>query len=484
MNESVGNPSNQDGGGTAALASGSYTPGQRRMIFGFSFLGTLLDGADFGIFLLFLAPLAAYFGTSLVNVAVIQASSYLAGIVGGIAFGMIADHWGRRWGLTLTVATYSVFTLLSALAPSFQILLILRIIAGIGIGGESGIAFSYMMEAYPNRGARRGTASGLLQTMFIVGSLFATFLYVQTSAAFGKEAWRGAFAILGIGALLAVAVRLFMPESHVWLAAHNQERGQANRASGEFVKDKNVFAELFHPSFAARTILTMLLMTFAFFGAYAVGTYGSAMWQTTYKLPAPTVGAIGYASSVIAIVAYLTGGVLADIIGRRNAFMVMAAIGTVAYVAFGIIGMSVAGSVNAASPWTSPLVLVYLAISLGFGYFGAQGVWLSELFPTRVRSSGQNLAYYVGRAIGAGIAPLAALTIATSLGHDARLAITFGVIGTLGTLIVSLFLPETKGIQLGQETEHAHNVGITTTTGATENVAHTGEARLAEEGFQ
>lgn len=76
---------------------------------------------------------------------------------------------------------------------------------------------------------------------------------------------------------------------------------------------------------------------------------------------------------------------------------------------------------------------------------GQEGV----LFPTRVRSSAQNLAYYVGRAVGAGLAPLAALILATNLGHDVRLAITFGAIGTLGTFLISLLLPETKGIQLG-----------------------------------
>jgi MFS family permease len=301
-----------------------------------------------------------------VNIAVIQASSYLAGIIGGIAFGMIADRWGRRWGLTLTVATYSIFTLLSAVAPSFQILLVLRIVAGIGIGGESGIAFSYMMEAYPDRRARRGGASGLLQTMFIVGSLFATFLYVQTSAAFGAEAWRAAFAILGIGALLAVLIRLFMPESKVWQAARGQVRGQVQQKQTP-ARNKGVFAELFQPGLASITILTTLLMTFAFYGAYAAGTYGPAMWQTIYKLPAATVGTIGYVTSVIGIVTYLVGGLLADAIGRRNAFTVMAAIGTVAYLAFGVIGLSAPGAVNAGDLWTSPLVLTFLAIYVSIG---------------------------------------------------------------------------------------------------------------------
>lgn len=121
-------------------------------------------------FYLFSCPLAEYFETSVVNITVIQATSYLAGIIGGILFRIIADRKGRRLGLALTVATYSIFTLLSGFASSFSELLAMRIIAGIGIGGESGIAFAYLNEVYHAKNNRRGLFNGALQSMFVFGA--------------------------------------------------------------------------------------------------------------------------------------------------------------------------------------------------------------------------------------------------------------------------------------------------------------------------
>jgi SHS family lactate transporter-like MFS transporter len=418
----------------------------------FACLGTLLDGADFAIFLLFLAPIAQYFGTSLINVALIQASSYLAGIAGGILFGIIADRRGRRTGMMLTIALFSVATLASAFAPSFGALLVLRVIAGIGIGGESGIAFAYLMEAYPGRKARRGGASGILQAMFIVGSALSTFIYVQTSGAFGKEAWRAAFIILGIIGLLALVIRFFMPESRVWTAT---QRRAENTVTG-----KVPFSQAIKPMLTRRMLLAILLMMFAFFGAYAVGTYGASMLQTVFKLPPGEVGNVGYVGSAITLLAYLLGGYLADKTGRRTSFIILSAVGTVAYLVFGFVALGAGTSLGSAVVWASPVILGYLAIYIGFGYFGAQGVWLSELFPTEIRSTAQNIAYYVGRGIGAGLAPLAALAIANALDADVRMAIAFGAIGTLGTLVVACLLPETKGTALDAGIGMADDVSV------------------------
>ena len=84
---------------SSAMAPGEFTAAERRFVVMFAFLGTLFDGADFFIFTYFLVPISKYFGTSLINVTVIQATSYLAGIIGGMLFGVLADRWGRRAGL-------------------------------------------------------------------------------------------------------------------------------------------------------------------------------------------------------------------------------------------------------------------------------------------------------------------------------------------------------------------------------------------------
>lgn len=401
-------------------------------------LGTLFDGADFAVFLIFLVPISHTFGVTVLTVTLVQATSYVAGIAGGVAFGLLADRRGRRLALSLSIAVFSVFTLASAFSPNIWWLLVLRILAGIGIGGESGVAFALINEVFPDRGNRRGTVSGSMQTMFIFGNFIGYALFSWTTTTWGAEAWRWSFALLGVGGLVALAARYSMPESPQWLATRTDPTLEAPSGSA-------VMREIFGPQLRTRTVKTTLLMTSAFFGAYAVITYAPSMWQKTYHLPAGAVAHIGYAGSVAAILAYFLNGVLSDHIGRRRSFVVFAVIGVLAYVAFGLVTVTGWGTVSAATYWGSPVFWVFLFAEFGYGYHGSQGVWLSELYPTRVRATAQNLVYYVGRGIGAGLLPLLALWIADQLGSDFRLAITFGVVGAAATAMAALTLPETKG---------------------------------------
>jgi SHS family lactate transporter-like MFS transporter len=433
--------SNQENSLRSAAGGGGYTRRQRTLIIVFSCLGTLLDGMNFTLFLLFLAPMALYFGTSLDNIAVIQSLSYIAGIVGGIGFGLIADRRGRRLGMVLTIALFSVATLASAFSPTFAILLVLRIIAGVGIGGESGVAFAYLMESLTGAKARRGGASGLLMSMIAVGALAATFVYVQTASAFGKDAWRVAFIIMGAVGIVALVVRFFMPESRAWSAMKEAQLTVAPQ-------DRPRLATVVRPLLSIRMLKIIIMMTFAFLGAYAAATYGPAYLQTTLKLGPSTVGNLSYIVDVLALAAWLFGGYLADRVGRRRAFLILSAFGTAIYVFFTVSSILSGGSLVSTLLWSSPVVIAYLLLQAGTGYFGVQGVWVAEMFPTEIRSTAQNVAYYVGRGLGAGVLPLVGLTIATSLGSDLRIAIAFGGIGTLGAFVLALFLPETRGVSL------------------------------------
>jgi dipeptide/tripeptide permease len=90
----------------------------------------------------------------------------------------------------------------------------------------------------------------------------------------------------------------------------------------------------------------------------------------------------------------------------------------------------------------------FVLMEMGWAYFGVQGVWLGELYPTHARATAQNFVYYVARAIGAGIAPLLALSVATGLGFDVRMAVALAFIGTAGALVFSRLIPETLGTEL------------------------------------
>lgn len=409
----------------------------RRRIVTAATLGTLLDGADFAVLLIFLVPIAHYFGVPVLTVTLIHATSYLAGIAGGIFFGIVADRFGRRISLAAAVAVFSVFTLAAAFSPSIWWMLVLRALAGVGIGGESGVAFALINESLPGRRGRRGTLSGLVQTMFIFGNVLALVLFAVTTFTAGSEAWRWSFGILGVCGLLAFAIRFGMPESPQWLA-------QAKAGAHLRPSAREVLAEVLRPPLRSTTVKTALLMSTAFFGAYAVITYGPSMWQQSYHLPSGVVAVLGYGGSAAAILGYVVNGMLSDRVGRRRAFVIFGVVGTVAYIAFGLITVSGWGNIATTGYLASPVFFAFLAVQFGYGYHGSQGVWLSELYPTKVRATAQNLVYYVGRAIGAGLAPVVALSIAQAAGGDFRLAITLGVVGAVGTALVALTLPETR----------------------------------------
>jgi SHS family lactate transporter-like MFS transporter len=436
---------------SATVSAKPYARRERLTILAFAFIGTVFDGADFSIFLFFMVPLAAHLHVSIVEVSMIQASSYVVGIIGGVCFGSIADRWGRRVGLTLSVATFGIFTFLTAFTTNYPMLLAVRVLAGIGIGGEAGIAFAYVNEAFPGRDDRRGLLSGLLRSMFLVGGWVAALIYTITSAAFGQAAWHWAFGLLGLTALLSGAVRIFMPESRVWLAARAAE-GRVEREAR--IEGKQSAAArripvlaMFSDGLAPRVICATLLMACGFYGAYAVLTYAPSMWQSIYHLPAAMVGRLGMIGSIAGIASYVIGGALSDWKGRRWAFGMASGFGVLAYGLFTLSALGVFGGDDAhgVPGWGSPIVVTYLMVQMAYGYTGVQGVWLSELFPTRVRTTAQNFVYYMGRAIGGGAAPLLGLLVSRALGLNLAFAVAFGLVGVLGCLLLHRLLPETRG---------------------------------------
>ena len=417
-----------------------YTTTQMSLIVAFAFLGTLFDGADFFIFTFFMGPMAKYFSVSQVEITFIHTTSYFAGIIGGILFGMYSDRFGRRRGLAATVAVYSIFTGLAGFAPNVTTYLILRFFAGIGIGGEMGIAFAYLTEVFPMPKNRRGLYCGAMQTMFMFGALVAAGLYQITSIHFGAEAWRYASFALGGVAVLGAFIRLWMPESKLWEESRKKQAHQ---------KEKSMpIMEIFRGSLRKTTLWATVVWTCGFYGCYSVVVFLPTLLNTVYKLPSNTVAKVSYIGNGIVIVAYLLGGWLMDVIGRRKTFYLTGILGTLAFFSFFVTGNLLNIIPTAENIFTSPVFFSIIFMQMGYAYFGGQGAWLSEMYPTHVRTTGVNTVYYVARALGAGGAPLLALSFVTAIGYDVRLAIAMGCIGTGLLVVFSRMLPDTKDIEL------------------------------------
>jgi SHS family lactate transporter-like MFS transporter len=302
-----------------------YTRRERYTILFFAFVGTIFDGADYSIFIQFIVPISKYFQTSFTSIMVIQSASYLTGIAGGILFGHLADRYGRRLGLSVTVALFSLGTLASALSPNYTWLLIFRIVTGLGIGGESGIAYAYLNEAWPSK--RRGAVNSLMHCMFIVGSFISIVLYKVTVIRYGANAWQYAFAYLGAIAVLGALIRIFMPESKMWLAL--KEQGSKAALVRTSIKD------LFAPELRRTTILMLFVITGGFFGSYSVITFGPSTWIGIYKIGPANFAIIGYWATLATMSAYFLSGSISDKVGRKRAYMTAALVGTAGYLFFG-----------------------------------------------------------------------------------------------------------------------------------------------------
>src|SRR5678816_2585144 len=183
-----------------------------------SFLGWTLDAFDFFLVVFTLTAIGKEFGASDAKMASTLAITLAFRPVGAFVFGLMADRYGRRLPLMLTLVFFSVMEVLSGLAPSYTVFFIFRALFGIGMGGEWGVGASLAMEAAPK--GRRGLLSGFLQEGYACGYLLAAVVYFLV---FPRYGWRPLFFIGGLPALLAVYVRSKVPESEVWIKSRHAD---------------------------------------------------------------------------------------------------------------------------------------------------------------------------------------------------------------------------------------------------------------------
>ncbi len=139
--------------------------------------------------------------------------------VGALLFGILADRYGRRPVLMFNILSFSVIELACAFAPSLTVLLVLRVLFGIAMGGERGVGAALAFETLPKEG--RGGFSGILQEGYALGSILAAAAFAALIHTIG---WRGLFMLGALPALLVFYVQSRVQESPVWLAAEHKRR--------------------------------------------------------------------------------------------------------------------------------------------------------------------------------------------------------------------------------------------------------------------
>src|SRR5437016_5128746 len=178
------------------------------------FLGWTFDAFDFFILVMMLDVVAKDFGRTRPQMALALSATLWMRPVGAILFGMMADRFGRRLPLMLNIIFFSVVEVLSGLAPNYTTFFILRLLFGIGMGGEWGVGASLAMESVPAKW--RGILSGLLQEGYAFGYMLAAgayfLIYPYFERAHPHHGWRYIFFVGGLPALLSLFVRAKVKE--------------------------------------------------------------------------------------------------------------------------------------------------------------------------------------------------------------------------------------------------------------------------------
>jgi SHS family lactate transporter-like MFS transporter len=179
------------------------------------FLGWTLDAFDFFILTLVIDDIAKSFGRTRPDIALTLTVALAARPIGAVIFGIMADRLGRRLPLMINVVFYAIISVLSGLAPNYQIFLLLRILFGIGMGGEWGVGASLALESASPR--LRGLLSGLLQEGYALGNLLSALafrlVYPYFDSLYPGNGWRLMFFLGGLPALLSLFIRAKVKES-------------------------------------------------------------------------------------------------------------------------------------------------------------------------------------------------------------------------------------------------------------------------------
>jgi MFS family permease len=413
-----------------------------------AWLGWVFDAMDGALFSLVQTPAMLDLmgqgtpaGTIAFYAGVISSLMLVGWALGGIGFGIFADYLGRTKALIITILIYAVFTGLSALAETWWQLAALRFITGLGLGGEWAAGAALVAEVWPDR--LRARAGAILQAAGAGGF----FLAALVNLVVGVHSWRYVFIVGAAPALLVLLVRMVVEEPESWTIVREQRR-QAKRLGGSGSAELNVFTlkQLFGPALRRDTIVASALAFVAL-----LGVWGGTMWIPAAVRELSAGGAKGlgveearrflaerasYAMMLVnggSLVGNVLFGPVADWKGRRPAFFIFFC-GAIAL--FPITFLP-----------TSNLTYIFLLLPL-LGFF-AQGlmsgfpIYLPELFPTHVRTTGVGFCYNLGRIVTAGGVFVVGYLVGL-FGSYAKVASAISIVFIIGLGILA-FARETKG---------------------------------------
>lgn len=361
-------------------------------------------------------------------------AAFLAGgALGGVVFGMMADRWGRRRTMAITILMYSAFTGLTALVQNGWQFVGLRFFVGMGVGGEWAVAAAAVAEVFPPRA--RPAASGIFHASSVLGTYLAVMAALIVLAIDAQTGWRYGFLLGVLPALLVGWVRAGMREPESWQAARDTHQRLGSL--------RDLFTDV---RWRRHTLLATGLAIIGLATFWGVHVRGKDVFRDAYQYSHPeyrTGSPELKRIEMLGMFLVTTGGGLGLLsfapisqrVGRRPAFVL-----------FHLGGFALVAAVCLLADLPTPLLLVlpvfgFFTLGMHAGY----AVYFPELFPTRLRGTGAGFCFNVARVLAG--------PVLLGFGRLRGAPLNLGLLGAMMALgclflvgaVLSLAAPETRG---------------------------------------
>ena len=385
------------------------------------FLGWTLDAFDYFILTYVLSQVAAEFHKSIAAVTLTLTASLVMRPVGAFLFGLLADRYGRRLPLMFDVLFYSVVEVLSGFAPTYGTFFALRLLYGIGMGGEWGVGASLVMESVPAKW--RGILSGVLQEGYALGNLLAAIAFWTVFPHWG---WRPMFFIGGLPALLTFFIRAKVKESDAWRA-----EAAARKNWREYFREVGANWKRF--------LYLVILMAMMNFMSHGTQDLYPTFLQKQHHFSTRSTAIVSAISMLGAIAGGIFVGLYSDRRGRRRA-MVTAALCALLLIPVWVF---------------APPVIAVMSAGAFLMQFMVQGAWgvipahITELSPGPLRGFFPGFAYQLGVLI-ASAAPVIEALMTRHFSYGQAMGMFAAAVFIVGTMVIAAG-PEAHRVAFGAD---------------------------------
>lgn len=407
-------------GGVPDLATSAGQSANSRKAFLAGFLGWTFDAFDFFILTFVLSQLAKDFHKPIADVALMLTASLVMRPFGAMLFGTLGDRYGRRRPLMINILFNSCVEVLSGLAPSYHVLLLLRVLFGIGMGGVWGLGASLAMESVPAK--KRGTFSGILQEGYAIGNLLAA---VAFWTVFPRWGWRPMFFLSIVPAMLTVYLLSTVKEN-----APRKSASAAEKHWGDYFRTIGANGK--------RLLYLATLMTAMGFLSHGTQDLYPTFLLQQQKFTPSLTAIVGVIAMLGAICGGTLGGFFSDRLGRRRT-MIAAEICALLLIPL----------------WVFSHGIVLIAAGAFCMQFMVQAAWgvipahINELIPDKVRALLPGLSYQIG-VLFAALAPYLEAVATKHFSYGQAMGTVLAIVVVVGVIVIGAG-PEARHVSFGSE---------------------------------